>query len=48
MQKTLDLWEKGLHTSSGALSAEKSHWTLIDFGWKNGVWEYLSADKLPG
>jgi len=48
LQKTLDLWETGLQTSRGALSAAKSHWTLIDFGWKNGVWSYLPINKLDG
>jgi len=48
LQKTLDLWEKGLRTSGGALSAAKSRWSLMDFGWKNGKWFYRSVSDVPG
>jgi len=48
LQQTLDLWETGLRTSGGALSAKKSRWTYLDFHWKKGKWEYKSTAKLPG
>jgi len=48
LQKTLDLWEHGLCTSGGALSAKKSHWTFIDFKWSGGNWCYKTRDELPG
>jgi len=48
MQTNLDLWEQGLRTSGGALSADKSRWTFIDFSWKNGEWKYMSQSQLPG
>jgi len=48
LQQTLDLWEKGLCTSGGALSAAKSRWTLMDFGWKQGKWFYRSVSDAPG
>jgi len=48
LQQTLDLWEKGLRTSGGALSAAKSRWSLMDFGWKNGKWFYRSVSDVPG
>jgi len=48
MQSNLDLWETGLHTSGGALLADKSRWTFIDFSWNQGHWMYLPQAKLPG
>ncbi len=48
MQTNLDLWEQGLRTSGGALSADKSQWTFIDFSWKNGYWVYMPQSQLPG
>jgi len=48
LQQILDLWETGLWTSGGALSAKKSLWTFLDFQWKNGKWKYKSKTDLPG
>jgi len=48
LQQTLDLWEMGLRTSGGALSAKKSQWTFIDFAWKKGKWVYKPTIELPG
>jgi len=48
LQTTLDLWETGLCTSGGVLSAKKSQWSFIDFKWNNGQWCYKSKDDLPG
>lgn len=47
LQQTVDLWELGLRTSGGALSAAKSRWTLIDFKWDNGSWAYKSSKEQP-
>jgi len=47
MQQGLDRWELGLRASGGALSANKSHWMLINFEWAGENWKYLSCAKQP-
>jgi len=37
MQEGLDQWELGLRVSGGALSRNKSHWTLINFDWEGEI-----------
>jgi len=37
MQEGLDQWESGLQASGGTLSANKSHWTLINFEWAGEI-----------
>jgi hypothetical protein len=42
MQQALRQWEGALRASGGALEPRKSHWYLIDFEAKHGVWRYRS------
>jgi len=44
LQGCLNSWELGLRVSGGgALSAHKSHWTLIDFNWDGAFWWYAKV-----
>ena len=43
LQGCLNSWELGLWVSGGALSAHKSHWTLIDFNWDRVFWQYAKV-----
>ena len=39
-QAALDCWEGGIRATGGAIVPSKSHWYLINFTWKDGVWKY--------
>jgi hypothetical protein len=45
MQESLSAWEGGLRATGGAIVPEKSHWYLIEFGWKNGNPFYKSVNE---
>jgi hypothetical protein len=47
MQEAVDHWEGGLRASGGTLVPEKSHWYLVDFKYKNGLWKYSSIRRYP-
>ena len=40
LQASVQLWEKCTEVSGGCLVLEKSWWTLVDFTWTNGNWDY--------
>ena len=40
MQAAAQLWEKCTEVNGGCLVPEKSWWTLVDFTWTNGNWDY--------
>ena len=40
LQASVQLWEKCTEVSGGCLVPEKSWWTLVDFTWTNGNWDY--------
>jgi hypothetical protein len=48
MQNVLNHWEGALHTTGGAIAADKSYWHLIDFKWTQGDWKYRRIDEVPG
>ena len=47
MQKAVDLWEKGIRATGGAIRPEKCHWYAVDFKWNGSNWSYKSTDELP-
>ena len=42
LQSAVELWEKCTEMSGGCLVPAKSWWTLVDFTWHNGKWDYNS------
>jgi hypothetical protein len=48
MQNSLTAWEGGIRTTGGAIVPEKSHWYLIEFGWKDGQPFYQPVAHTPG
>jgi hypothetical protein len=48
MQQSLTAWEGGIRTTGGAIVPEKSHWYLIEFGWKDGQPFYQPASNTVG
>jgi len=48
LQEAIDLWERGLSATAGAIVPEKTFWYLIDFIWNSGDWRYKSIVECPG
>jgi hypothetical protein len=48
MQCSLTAWEGGIRATGGAIVPEKSHWYLVEFGWKDGLPFYQPVQKSPG
>jgi hypothetical protein len=48
IQNSLTAWEGGIRATGGAIVPEKSHWYLVDFGWKDGVPFYQPVQNSPG
>jgi hypothetical protein len=48
LQQSLTAWEGGIRTTGGAIVPEKSHWYLIEFGWKDGTAYYKPASNTTG
>jgi hypothetical protein len=48
IQNALTAWEGGIRASGGAIEPKKSHWYLVDFGWKDGQPYYLSTAQTGG
>jgi hypothetical protein len=48
LQEAIDLWERGLSATAGAIVPEKTFWYLIDFIWNSGDWRYKSISECPG
>jgi hypothetical protein len=46
-QACTDTWQGALRASGGDLKASKSAWTLIDFIWVDGQWQYRSIGAMP-
>jgi hypothetical protein len=46
-QACMDTWQGALRASGGDLKASKSAWTLIDFIWVDGQWQYHSIGAMP-
>jgi hypothetical protein len=43
----MDTWQGVLRASGGDLNTSKSAWTLIDFIWVDGQWQYCSFGAMP-
>ena len=43
LQSALNLWETCTEVSGGCLVPEKSWYTLVDFEWTEGNWDYVST-----
>ena len=41
----MDHWNGGLRTTGGALDPKKTHWYLLDFLWRHGIWSYAGLDN---
>lgn len=48
MQDSLTAWEGGIRATGGAIVPEKSHWYLVEFGWKDGSPFYKTVHDSPG
>jgi hypothetical protein len=48
MQSSLTTWEGGIRATGGAIVPEKSHWYLVEFGWKDGLPFYQSVNNFSG
>jgi hypothetical protein len=48
MQSSLTAWEGGIRATGGAIVPEKSHWYLVEFGWKDGNPFYKTVHDSPG
>ena len=42
LHAAVKLWGNSTEVSGGCLVPEKSWWTLVDFTWNEGKWEYTS------
>ena len=43
-QGNVDHWNGAIRTTGGALDPNKTHWYLLDFLWRHGVWKYAGLD----
>jgi hypothetical protein len=48
IQNSLTAWEGGIRPTGGAIVPEKSHWYLVEFGWRDGVPYYQPVQNSPG
>jgi exonuclease III len=46
-QTALNLWEKLLHATGGALAPEKSYWYLVEVVRSKGKWTYARESRQP-
>jgi hypothetical protein len=47
LQEAVHCWAGTIRATGGAIVPQKSHWVLIDFKWKHGIWEYASIADTP-
>ena len=47
LQAAVNCWEGRIRATGGAIVLEKSHWYLVDFGWRDGQWFYLPMNLSP-
>jgi hypothetical protein len=38
-------WQGGIFASGGAIVPEKTHWYLVDYKWKAGIWHYAMVNE---
>jgi hypothetical protein len=43
-QENVNHWNGAIRATGGALDPNKTHWYLIDFLWRQGVWKYAGID----
>jgi hypothetical protein len=48
IQNSLTAWEGGIRARGGAIVSEKSHWYLVEFGWRDGVPYYQHVHNSLG
>jgi hypothetical protein len=48
IQHALTAWEGGIRATGGAIEPTKSHWYLVDFGWKDGQPVYRTIQETGG
>jgi hypothetical protein len=48
IQNALTAWEGGIRATGGAIEPKKSHWYLVDFGWKDGQPVYRTTNETGG
>ena len=44
-QAQLDLWESGIRTTGGGISAEKTDFSILNYKWANGRWKYEEMSR---
>ena len=47
LDRTVQLWQKGLEVSGGTLRPEKCYWYLLSYVWTDGKWDFdESSDRV--
>jgi hypothetical protein len=47
LQEAVHCWAGTIRATGGAIVPHKSHWVLIDFKWKDGIWDYATIADTP-
>lgn len=47
MQKAIDLWEKSIKITGGAIQLEKCHWYVLNFKWDGSTYKLSTKIDLP-
>jgi hypothetical protein len=48
LQQAVQAWHGGLRALGGALKPEKCSWSIVDFTWTEGKWNYATLANTPG